>query len=117
MTRLTYRTVNGVQIPNLRLPKQKNYPLGKYAMMRHDFLEKHRKGTYTTLLTEFRLAEHLYETDVRAKEQITKITAEMAQSLGVNEQMKASDPMKWVQMMNSIKKTAEDTVLQELIYT
>ena len=40
----------------------------------------------------------------------------MAQSLGVNEQMKAEDPMKWVQMMNSIKESAEEEVLKDLIY-
>ena len=115
MTRLTYRTVNGVQIPNLRLPKQKNYPLGKYAMMRHDFLEKHRKGTYTTLLTEARLTEHLHEMDETARAQISEITSQQATSLGVTEQMKAENPMTWAQMMNNIKASAEEIVLREVV--
>ncbi len=113
---LTYRTVNGVQIPNLKLPKQKNLSIGKYGMMRHDFLEKHRKGTYTTLLTEFRLQEHLYKVDQEAKRQVEELTLRFVSGSGINEEMKATDPLRWVQEMNSAKKSAEEIVLKEIIY-
>ena len=113
---LTYRTVNGVQIPNLRLPKQKNLPIGKYGMMRHDFLEKHRKGTYTTLLTEFRLQEHLYEVDQEAKHMVEELTLRIASVRGIDESLKNTDPLRWVQEMNSTKKNAEEIVLKEIIY-
>ncbi len=49
----TYREENGVFLPNLELPEQPNVNIGKYGQMRLDFLKKHRRGTYTTLLTEF----------------------------------------------------------------
>lgn len=42
--------------------------------------------------------------------------AEMAQCEGITEALKAADHMRWVQLMNSIKASAEDVVLQELIY-
>ena len=113
---LTYRTVNSVQIPNLRLPKQKHLPIGKYGMMRHDFLEKHRKGTYTTLLTEFRLQEHLYKVDQEAKRQVEELALRIASVRGINEEMKATDPLRWVQEMNSAKKNAEEIVLKEYVY-
>ena len=113
---LTYRTVNGVQIPNLRLPKQKNLPIGKYGMMRHDFLEKHRQGTYTTLLTEFRLQEHLYEVDQEANRHVEELTLRIASVRGINEEMKATDPLRWVSEMNSAKKNAEEIVLQKIVY-
>ena len=113
---LTYRTVNGVQIPNLRLPKQKNLPVGKYGMMRHDFLEKRRKGTYTTLLTEFRLQEHLYEVDQEAKRQVEELTLLLVSGIGITEEMKVTDPLRWVQEMNSAKKNAEEFVLKEYVY-
>lgn len=113
---LTYRTVNGVQIPNLRLPKQKNLPIGKYGMMRHDFLEKHRKGTYTTLLTEFQLQEHLYVVDQEAKRQVEELTLLLVSGSGITEEMKATDPLRWVQEINSAKKTAEEIVLKDYIY-
>ena len=49
---ITYTEHNGLYYPNLEFPEQTNYPLGKYANLRLDFMKKHRRGTYTTLLTE-----------------------------------------------------------------
>ncbi|MBQ9749812.1 MAG: TnpV protein, partial [Clostridia bacterium] len=91
--------------------------IGKYGQMRLEFLKKHRRGTYTTLLTEARLTEHLHEIDETARAQISEIMSQQATSLGVTEQMKAENPMTWAQMMNNIKASAEETVLNTLIYT
>ena len=55
MTNITYTERDGIRYPNLALPEQNNYPLGKYANLSLDFMKKHRKGRYTTLLTEGRL--------------------------------------------------------------
>ena len=52
MKNITYTERNGIYYPDLELPEQTNYPLGKYANLRLDFMKKHRRGTYTTLLTE-----------------------------------------------------------------
>ena len=113
---LTYRTENGVQIPNLELPEQTNHQIGKYGQMRLNFMKEHRKGTYTTILTEGRLNQYLHEIDERAKAQIETSISRMAQSLGVSEKMKAENPMQWVQMMNNLKNSAEEEVLKSLIY-
>lgn len=113
---LTYRTENGVQIPNLEMPEQTNYPIGKYGQMRLTFLKEHRRGTYTTILTEGRLNQYLHEIDETARAQIEMSISRMAQSLGVTEQMKAEDPLKWTQMMNNLKQAAEEEVLNSLIY-
>ena len=114
---LNYTTAkDGIQYPTLTLPEQKNLPIGKYGQMRLEFLKKHRRGTYTTLLTEARLTEHLHEMDETARTQISEITSQQATSLGVTEQVKAENPMTWAQMMNNIKASAEETVLTNLIY-
>lgn len=113
---LTYRAENGVQIPNLEMPEQTNYPIGKYGQLRLTFLKEHRRGTYTTILTEGRLNQYLHEIDETARAQIEMCISRMAQSLGVTEQMKAEDPLKWAQMMNNLKQAAEEEVLTELIY-
>ena len=59
MTNITYTECNGIRYPNLALSEQTNYPLGKYANLRLDFMKRHRRGTYTTLFTEGRLNEYL----------------------------------------------------------
>ena len=48
----TYREENGRLIPEMKLPEQVNYQIGKYGQFYLDFIKNHRRGKYTTLLTE-----------------------------------------------------------------
>ena len=102
--------------PLLDLGEQTSYQIGKYGKLHLEFIKQHRRGTYTTLLTENRLNEHLHNIDLQAHEQINLITAQMAKQMGVTEELKASAPMHWVQMMNHIKASAEEDVLKEVVY-
>ena len=102
--------------PMLEVPEQINYEIGKYGHLHLDFIKKHRRGTYTTLLTEGRLNEHLHGINEQAHEQIDLHIAQMANRMGVTEELKASDPIRWVQMMNNIKASAEEIVLKEVVY-
>ena len=60
---ITYTEINGINYPNLTLPEQPNVNIGKYGQMRLEFLKKHRRGTYTTLLTGGRISAHLSDID------------------------------------------------------
>ena len=100
----------------LEISEQTNYEIGKYGHLHLAFIKKHRRGTYTTLLTEGRLNEHLHNIDEQAHEQIDIHIAQMSERMGVTEELKASDPMRWVQMMNNIKASADEIVLKEVVY-
>ena len=113
---LTYTERNGVMYPDLALPEQTNYPIGKYGRMRLDYLKKHRRGTYTTLLTSCTLNQHLYETEQEAKRQIELTLSRLVKDCGITEELKATDPLRWVQEMNNAKHDAEEIVLNEIIY-
>ena len=113
---LTYTERNGIMYPNLTLPEQTNHPIGKYGRMRLDYLKKHRRGTYTTLLTSCTLNQHLYETEQEAKRQIDLALSRLVKDRGINEELKVSNPLLWVQEMNSAKQSAEEIVLNEIIY-
>ena len=102
--------------PLLELGEQASYEIGKYGNLHLDFIKKHRRGTYTTLFTENRLNEHLHNVDLQAREQIDLLTAQMAEKMDVTEELKASDPMRWVRLMNNIKSLAEEIVLKEVVY-
>ena len=102
--------------PLLDLGEQTSYEIGKYGRLHLAFIKQHRRGTYTTLLTENHLNEHLHGIDEQAHEQLDLHIAHMAERMGVTEKLKASDPMRWVQMMNSIKASAEEIVLKEVVY-
>ena len=119
-----YITKNGIKYelrgeqyyPMFKLDEQTAYEIGKYGHIHLEFIKKHRKGTYTTLLTENHLNEHLHAIDEQAHEQLDLHIAQMAERMGATEELKASDPMCWVQMMNSIKANAEEIVLKEVVY-
>ena len=102
--------------PLLDLGEQTSYEIGKYGKLHLAFIKQHRRGTYTTLLTENRLNEHLHNIDLQTREQLDLHITQMAKRMGVTEELKASDPMRWVQMVNNIKASAEEIVLKEVVY-
>ena len=90
--------------------------IGKYGLLHCDYIKQHKRGTYTTLLTEGRLNAHLHEIDVQANEMVEAIVANLARERGIDEELKASDALKWVAEMNNIKVSVEEIVLQEVVY-
>ena len=116
MKNITYTERNGIRYPNLALPGRTNYPPGKYAILSLDFMKKHRKGRYTTLLTEGRLNEHLHAIDIQAHELLDDIIPRLAQECGIDEDLKAHNALLWTAEMNSIKASAEEIVLREVVY-
>ena len=109
----TYREENGNLVPNVELPEQK--PIGKYGRMQLDYLKQHRRGRYSALLGEGRLNAYLVDVDEQAHEMLTSLTVELAKTQGIDEHLKATDQMRWVQMMNNVRNSAEETIMRELI--
>ena len=117
MAEITYRMENGYRLPNLLPPQEPEVHLGKYALLRRKFLKQHRRVTYTNLLTSGKLNAHLMEIEQTAQARMEQLTAQMAKEAGVTEELKATDQMKWVGLMNNIRHSAEETVLNDLIYS
>jgi len=119
MAELTYTKVGDYLIPDLILDGQdemEEMPLGKYGMLREDFLREHHSGTYNSMLLTGRLYPHLREIDSQAQEQVDRIVKDMMKRQGVNEALKARDQQAWVQAVNSFKQQAEEMVLAEIVY-
>lgn len=112
----TYREENGHLIPNVTLPEQTDYQIGKYGLMHLDYIKQHRHGRYTTLLTEGKLNSHLHEIDLEATEMLDTIIPRLATERGIDENLKARNMLRWVAEMNNIKASAEEIVLREVIY-
>mgnify|MGYP000038653879 CR=1 FL=1 len=117
MKKITYTEKNGIFYPDLVLPEQPTTSIGKYGHMRLDYLKTYRKAQYTTLLTQGVLAAHLSALDAAARYIVETKTAELAKERGVDESLKATDPLRWTQEMNNCKAAAEEIALQEVIYT
>ena len=111
----TYHEENGYLIPNVTLPEQTNYQIGKYGRMHLDYIKQHRRGRYTTLLTEGKVNARLHEIDLEANEMLETIIPRLATERGIDENLKARDMLRWVAEMNNIKASAEEIVLQEVV--
>ena len=111
---LTYRTEGDYRLPNLDVPEAPK--VGKYGMLRRSYLANHKHGIYTGMLLTGELNSHLEEIDRQATEMVEKLVEKMAAEQGVTESLKASDQMKWVGLMNNFKASAEEVVMNELVY-
>ena len=111
----TYREENGHLIPNVTLPEQTDYQIGKYGRMHLNYIKQHRRGRYTTLLTEGKLNVRLHEIDLEANEMLETIIPRLAAERGIDENLKARDMLRWVAEMNNIKASAEEIVLREVV--
>ena len=112
----TYHEENGHLIPNVTLPEQTDYQIGKYGRMHLDYIKQHRRGRYITLLTEGKLNTRLHEIDLEANEMLETIIPRLAIERGIDENLKARDMLRWVAEMNNIKSSAEEIVLREVVY-
>ena len=111
----TYREENGHLIPNVNLPRQTDYQIGKYGRTHLYYIKQHRRGRYTTLLTEGKLNARLHEIDLEANEMLQTIIPRLATERGIDENLKARDMLRWVAEMNNIKASAEEIVLREVV--
>ena len=115
MAELTYKWAGDYLVPDLTI-KANNKPIGKYGRMRMSYLKEHRKGLYSVMLLNGTLQDHLVEIDEVAKRRIEEMVDQSAKIEGIDEELKARDPMEWVRRMNRIRAQAEEIVLSELIY-
>ena len=111
----TYREENGHLIPNVTLHEQTDFQIGKYGRMHLDYIKQHRRGRYTTLLTESKLNAQLHEIDLEANEMLETIIPRLAIERGIDENLKSHDMLRWVAEMNNIRASAEEIVLREVV--
>lgn len=107
---------DGLYYPDLELPEGTHYEIGKYGLMRWEYLKNHRRGEYIKLLMEGKLNEHLHEVDEECYERVELVMEQMKVGAGITEELKASDQMEWVGLMNNVKSAAEEIVAKEIIY-
>ena len=113
---ITYTEYDGYQYPDLTLPEQEDVVIGRFGQRHKKYLKKSRKLVYFPLLTSGKLSSYLADVDQQAQDMFETIVNQTKKVHGITEELKADNPMQWVQEMNSIVNTAEEFVNQELIY-
>lgn len=117
MANITYRQVNDFMIPNLTLPPEEaNVRLGKWGMLHKDYLLKHKKVLFATLITQGKLYQHCAEVENQAQQMFYALIEQLKAREGVTVQLKEDNQLKWVQIMSNIEQRANEIVYTELIY-
>ena len=102
-------------LPVLELPEE-NRPIGRWGRLHKAYLKNYRPILYQSLLLSGKLYTVLADLNEQAAERCSRIIRQMAEVEGITEELKAKDPMRWVQGMNSIRSRAEEIIRAEMIY-
>ena len=113
----TYTRVGGFLIPDLVLDELAEGWIGKYGIMRQEYLKMWKKSLYNDLLLSGKLKQHLLDINRDAQEEFETIVRQTAKAEGVTEELKKQDQMEWVRRMNNIRNRAEAFVKHDLIYS
>lgn len=109
-----YELVGDYYLPCLTAPELPE--LGIWGRRRLKHLQDHHRPIYTGMLLSGTLGAHLEEIDSTANHQHALLMQQMAQAVGITEDLKAADPMTWVKQMNAIDAQIREIINEELIY-
>ena len=113
---ISYTKKGDYLLPDLILENKKQYNIGKYGLLRLNYIKKYKLGLYFDLLVNDNLNEYLHNIDTTVMEKVQKLIKELAEKESINEQLKENNQMLWVSKMNNIKNIAEEIILKEYIY-
>ena len=114
---LTYEKCGDYLIPNLIPNPEAEGELRKFGLMRKFYLKNYRRGIYSGLLLSGELKKHLLMIQEQAEERFDLLVEQMAEREYVTEQLKERDQMLWVRRMNNIRASAEEIVLNDIVYS
>ena len=113
---LWYELQGDYYLPCLKLPEGEQQPVGLWGQQHLRYIKQYRKIFYANLMTTGQLSSHLADIDRQAEEVFNELVKKYAKTLGVTEQLKAENQMKWVSLMNNIRACATETVNRDIIY-
>lgn len=115
-TDISYTLCGDYYLPDLSLPEEKFYDLGRFGRAKFRYLQKCHRVLLTSLRTSGTLNKYLHSVDEECEAMFFRLVRQYAEREGVTEQLKAEDMMQWVGRMNSIRSRVEEVVMREYVY-
>ena len=115
--KINYTKVNDYLLPNLIIKEQNYKQINKYGMLKLHHLKENNKPLYTTLLTKNELTNHLVSVSKNAENLLNNLMEDYKKSdEKLSEKNKEINQIEWVKLSNTYKNSAEEVILNELIY-
>ena len=114
---ISYTKKGDFLLPDLILENKKQYNIGKYGLLRLNYIKKYKLGLYFNLLVNDKLNEYLHNIDTTVMEMVQKLIKELTEKENIIEELKSSNQMLWIGKMNNIKDIAEENILKGYIYS
>ena len=90
--------------------------IGILGRRHYDYLRKNKPTAINVMRMNGTLNDYLKSVNAEAEEMLFQLVKQMAKAEGVTEQLKATDQMKWVGIMNNIGNRAEEIVKSEVLF-
>lgn len=113
---ISYTKKGDYLLPDLILEDKERFNIGKYGLLRLNYIKKYKLGLYFDLLVNDKLNEYLHNIDTTVMDKVQKLIKELTEKENITEELKSSNQMLWISKMNNIKDIAEEIVLKEYIY-
>lgn len=113
---LWYELQGDYYLPCLKLPEGEQVHIGIWGQRHLRYLKENRRVLLSDLQLSGKLSSYLADIDRQLEEMFERLVEQMAEREGVTEQLKAANPMEWVQTMNSIRNRAAEIVNSEIIF-
>lgn len=111
-----YLAEDGCYYPDLSLSEGTHYNIGKYGLIRWEYLLTNCRSKYIRLLLDGKLYEYLHEVDEECHVRVELLVEQMKVGAEITEELKVANQMKWVGLMNNVRITADEIVQREMIY-
>lgn len=113
---ISYKKENDYLIPNLELEEKVYKNIGRYGLLRLEYIKNNKKVFYQQLLAENKLNDYLYDVDVFLKKYEERLINDIASNENITEELKSKDQLEWVRQMNNIKFRVQEIIMREHIY-
>ncbi len=91
-------------------------PIGRWGRTHGDYLKKHKRHIFDSMLINGKLHSYLADIDEQARVMFDNLVEQMKISEGVTEELKEHNQWEWVQRIENIQQRAREIVCNELIY-
>ena len=113
---ISYTKKGDYLLPDLILKDKEQFNIGKYGLLRLNYIKKYQLGLYFDLLVNDKLNEYLHNIDTIVMEKVQKLIKELTEKENITEELKSSNQILWIGKMNNIKNIAEEIIIKEYIY-